>query len=201
MQAVATGKPPKKAPRGNRKPPRGPVRPRHEVLRLMDVCEDAILLGLPRYQIRAMLGKAANLPGPMSARTTDHYIARVNQRHQENPLPELAEARAQAVRRCQRMITSLIAQGGDGHGRVRNEAAILRWEARLASLRGLDAIRDQEAVQSAALAIVMDRIARAVQEKEQAATLREDQEARRQRELEAIDVPARPAEGNGDGNG
>lgn len=160
-------------------PPGGRMRTRAEVLKLMDVCEEAVILELPRHQVRALMGKAAGLPGPMSAKTTADYIARVNQRHAENPLPELVEARERAARRYQKVIAGLVADG-----RTKNEAAILRWETRLAALRGLDAIRDKEAVEAAALAIVMEKINRARLEKEAALTLREQEEAERQRVID-----------------
>lgn len=208
------------APRKNRRggkraghpPPGGKKRSRVEVNRLLDVCEEMVLLGMPRHRIRAALGQAAGLPGPMSTKTTEVYIARVAQRHRDNPLPGLTEAREAAERRYQRMIAELrttigrFAQLPDGRVKyadmiLKYENAVLSWENRLAALRGMDAPRDKEAIEAAALVIVMDKLNRAIQEKEQAATLREDEEARRQRELEAIDVPAGPAEGNGNGTG
>jgi hypothetical protein len=189
MPRRAAKRPSGRAPSAPRKPPGGKVRTRAEVLKLLDVCEEAILLGLPKYQMRTMLGRAAGLDGPLSSRTTDDYIARVRQRHLDNPLPELEEAREQAVRRCQRMITALIAQGNDGQGRVRNEAAILRWETRLHALRGLDAMRDKEAVEAAALAMITLMVERERQRKEQALTQQEQREVEHQRMIDVGEAP------------
>lgn len=182
----AARKPPQDKPRRGRrdaKPPGGKSRTRAEVLRLTDVAEEAVILELPIHQIRALLGKAAGLPGLMSRRTTGLYLARVNQRHADNPLPEMVEARERAARRYQKMIAGLVADG-----RTKNEAAILRWETRLAALRGLDAIRDKEAIEQAALAIVMEKINRARLEKEAALTLREQAEQEAQRVLDVAEV-------------
>lgn len=126
----------RKRPRGNQKPPLsgGKRRTVAEVQRLTNICDEALSLFTPLDELRRLLGKAAGLDRPMSRRTVDKYIARVNRRHAANPLPSLDKARDGAERRCRRMISRLYADGP-----VKNSTAIWRWEDRLARLRGLDA--------------------------------------------------------------
>ncbi len=192
---AAPGKKPKGRVGGLRPghpPPGGKRRSRAEVARLLDVCEEGVLLGLPLYQIRSLMGKAIGRPGPISKKTACDYVARVRARHEANPLPDLAEARLAAERRYQKMIAALVAGGRD-----KNAAKILAWETRLAALRGMDAPRDKEAIEAAALAIIQDKIQRVRQEREAAATLQEDAEARKQRAIDVAEVV--PPERNGHG--
>lgn len=169
--------------RANRpKPPRtGKTRPRAEVLRLVDVCEEGVLHRMSKQKIRELLGKAAGLPGPMSSRTTDKYLARVAKRHAENPLPSLEQEREAAARRYLKMIVSLRAGG------AKNADAILRWETRYAALVGMDAPRDKEAIEAQAQAIVDKLLAKARQERAAAqaqADYQIEEERRRQWEAE-----------------
>lgn len=106
-------------------------RTRADVAKLTDVCEEAVLQGLPRDRIRALMGKAAGDERPIGPRALDRYLARVAERHKANPVIGPEEAHDQAIRRAQRMITKLTADGS-----LKNASAIARWEAHLAKLQG-----------------------------------------------------------------